>query len=47
MLLGNVDLSYKYSFYDGAVFPVGLGLSLILNGIVFARKINSMNNILT
>jgi Na+/proline symporter len=47
MLLGNVDLSYKYSFYDGAVFPVGLGLSLILNGILFARKINSMDNILT
>jgi Na+/proline symporter len=47
MLLGNVDLSYKYSFYDGAIFPVGLGLSLILNSIIFARRINSMNNILT
>jgi Na+/proline symporter len=44
--LGNVDLSYKYHFYDGAVLPIGLGLSLILNGIFFARKIN-VDNALT
>jgi len=39
-LLGNVDLSYKFHFWDGCVLPIGLGLSLILNGIFFARKIN-------
>ena len=40
-ILGNVDLSYKYHFYDGAVLPIGLGLSLILNGLFLASKINS------
>lgn len=40
-LLGNADLSYKYHFWDGAVLPVGLGLSLILNAIFFAHKINA------
>jgi Na+/pantothenate symporter len=27
-LLGNADGSYKFGFYDGAVIPIGLGLSL-------------------
>ena len=39
-LLGNADLSYKYHFYDGAVLPIGLGLSLIINGIFLAHKVN-------
>eukprot|EP00984_Skeletonema_dohrnii_P033250 scaffold29187_cov59-Skeletonema_dohrnii-CCMP3373.AAC.1 len=39
-ILGNVDLSYKFHFYDGAVLPIGLGLSLILNGVFLASKIN-------
>ncbi|CAB9519598.1 affinity choline transporter 1 [Seminavis robusta] len=39
-LLGNVDLSYKYHFWDGAVLPIGLGLSLILNGVFLAGHIN-------
>lgn len=39
-LLGNVDLSYKYSFWDGAVLPIGLGLSLLINGVFLAHKIN-------
>jgi hypothetical protein len=39
-LLGGVDFSYKYSFYDGAVVPIGLGMSLILNGIVLVPQIN-------
>ena len=39
-ILGNADLSYKYHFYDGAVIPIGLGLSLILNAVFFAGKIN-------
>lgn len=40
-LLGNADLSYKYHFFDGACLPIGLGLSLILNGIFLAGKINA------
>jgi Na+/proline symporter len=39
-LLGNVDLSYKFSYYDGVVIPIGLGLSLVLNAIFLARYIN-------
>jgi hypothetical protein len=39
-LLGNADLSYKYHFWDGAAIPIGLGLSLLLNGLFFAHKIN-------
>lgn len=38
--LGNADLSYKYHFWDGAVLPIGLGLSLILNGVFIAPTIN-------
>lgn len=40
-LLGNADLSYKYHFYDGAVIPIGLGLSLILNGLFLAHHVNN------
>eukprot|EP00339_Tiarina_fusa_P011601 CAMPEP_0117072390 /NCGR_PEP_ID=MMETSP0472-20121206/50958_1 /TAXON_ID=693140 ORGANISM="Tiarina fusus, Strain LIS" /NCGR_SAMPLE_ID=MMETSP0472 /ASSEMBLY_ACC=CAM_ASM_000603 /LENGTH=247 /DNA_ID=CAMNT_0004796487 /DNA_START=132 /DNA_END=872 /DNA_ORIENTATION=- len=39
-LLGNADLSYKFSFWDGAVIPIGLGLSLIINGLFLAGKVN-------
>lgn len=39
-LLGNVDLSYKFHFYDGAVIPIGLGFSLILNAVFLAGRIN-------
>jgi Na+/proline symporter len=46
-LLGNADLSYKYHFYDGAVLPIGLGLSLILNGVFLARHINAEHHALT
>jgi len=46
-LLGNVDLSYKYQFFDGAVIPIGLGLSLILNGLLLAAKINREEGVLT
>lgn len=42
-ILGNADLSYKYHFFDGAVLPIGLGLSLILNGLFLARHINNDN----
>jgi Na+/proline symporter len=46
-ILGNADLSYKYHFFDGAVLPMGLGLSLILNGLLLARHINAERNVLT
>jgi Sodium:solute symporter family len=46
-ILGNADLSYKYHFYDGVVLPIGLGLSLILNGLLLARHINAERNVLT
>lgn len=39
-LLGNVDFSYRYHFWDGAVIPIGLALSLVLNAIFFAAPIN-------
>ena len=45
-LLGNADLSYKYHFYDGAVLPIGLGLSLIINGVFLAHKVHD-DNVLT
>lgn len=38
-LLGNADLSYKFSFWDGAVIPIGLGTSLVLNGIFLAHHV--------
>jgi hypothetical protein len=28
--LGNVALSYKFAFWDGAMLPLGLGISLII-----------------
>jgi Na+/proline symporter len=40
---GNADLSYKYSFVNGALLPIGLGLSLILNAIFLARFIYQEN----
>ena len=40
-ILGNVDLSYKYHFFDGACLPIGLGLSLLLNGVFLANHINN------
>ena len=46
-LLGNVTYSYRYHYFDGVVLPVGLGLSLILNGIFLARHINNEENVLT
>ena len=40
--LGNLDLGYFYHWWDGAVLPIGLGLSLILNAIFFAAPLNKM-----
>jgi Na+/proline symporter len=39
-LLGNADLAYRASFFDGAAVPIGLALSLILNGLFVAPCIN-------
>lgn len=38
--LGNADLAYKFHYWDGAVLPMGLGLSLVINGLFIARHIN-------
>uniref|UniRef100_A0A383W3V0 Uncharacterized protein n=2 Tax=Scenedesmaceae TaxID=3086 RepID=A0A383W3V0_TETOB len=40
--LGNVALSYKYAFWDGAMLPLGLGISLIINGLTISGHINRM-----
>lgn len=40
--LGNIDLGYFYHWWDGACLPLGLGLSLVLNGIFFAKPLNEM-----
>eukprot|EP00746_Dinoflagellata_sp_MGD_P134621 gnl/MRDRNA2_/MRDRNA2_68479_c0_seq1.p1 gnl/MRDRNA2_/MRDRNA2_68479_c0~~gnl/MRDRNA2_/MRDRNA2_68479_c0_seq1.p1 ORF type:complete len:868 (-),score=136.05 gnl/MRDRNA2_/MRDRNA2_68479_c0_seq1:480-3083(-) len=40
--LGNLDLSYSYHWWDGGAFPIGVGLSLIINGIFFAKPLNEM-----
>lgn len=40
--LGNVVNGYKYGFWDGAVLPIGLGISLLLNGLFIAPHINKM-----
>lgn len=40
--LGNVNSAYKYGFWDGAVLPLGLGISLVLNSILLAGPINRM-----
>jgi Na+/proline symporter len=45
-LLGAATLSYKFQFWDGAVLPLGLGLSLFLNSLLLASKINA-DNVLT
>lgn len=39
-LLGNADLSYKFHFWDGAALPIGLGMSLVMNGLFLAKHIN-------
>lgn len=39
-LLGNVNMSYEHHFWDGAVIPIGLALSLLLNAIFFAAPIH-------
>lgn len=31
------------SYWDGAVLPMGLGLSLVINGIFIARHINKVH----
>lgn len=34
------------SFWDGAVLPMGLGLSLVINGLFIARHINKVGELL-
>ncbi|KAI8470481.1 MAG: Sodium:solute symporter family-domain-containing protein [Monoraphidium minutum] len=40
--LGNVALSFKFGFWDGAMLPLGLGISLILNGLTVSGYIQRM-----
>jgi len=40
--LGNLDLAYKYHFWDGAVLPLGLATSLILVGVFLAKPLHKM-----
>lgn len=42
----STNHTFSLSFWDGAVLPIGLGLSLILNGLVLAHHIN-MDEVLT
>jgi Na+/proline symporter len=46
-ILGNVTNSYRFHFFDGFVLPLGLGSSLILNGILLAPHMNREENVLT
>ncbi|EOD41976.1 hypothetical protein EMIHUDRAFT_194620 [Emiliania huxleyi CCMP1516] len=39
---GNVDLAYNYHFWDGFALPFGIGWSLVLVGIFFAKPLNDM-----
>ncbi|GBF92540.1 hypothetical protein Rsub_05154 [Raphidocelis subcapitata] len=41
--LGAVTLGYKFGWWDGAVLPIGLGISLIINGLTLAGPINRMH----
>ena len=38
----NVDLAYNYHFWDGFALPFGIGWSLVLVGIFFAKPLNDM-----
>jgi len=41
--LGNVILSYKFHFWDGAVLPIGLACCLFMNGFFLAKPLHQMN----
>jgi hypothetical protein len=40
--LGNTDLSAAGGFWAGASLPIGLALCLVLTGLFFAKRMNSM-----
>ncbi|CAE7566918.1 SLC5A7 [Symbiodinium sp. CCMP2456] len=40
--LGNLDLAYKYHFWDGAALPIGLALSLLIVGTFLAKPLHAM-----
>lgn len=33
--IGNISNAYKFAFWDGAVLPLGLGISLVLVSICY------------
>lgn len=39
-LLANAHFSFTLHLFDGAVIPIGLGLSLVLNAVFLAARIN-------
>jgi Sodium:solute symporter family len=41
LLHPSTRILYKFHYYDGAVIPIGLGLSLFLNSFILAGKINT------
>jgi Na+/proline symporter len=47
VLLGNVDLSYKYSWWDGAVLPLGIAVFLFINTFTLAGKMNAEPHAIT
>lgn len=40
--LGNTDLSASFGFWSGASLPIGLAICLVLTGLFFAKRMNSM-----
>jgi solute:Na+ symporter, SSS family len=40
--LGNVSLVYQFGFWSGAVIPIGLGISLLLTGLFYGKRLNKM-----
>lgn len=41
--LGNVALVYQFGFWAGAAIPIGLATTLIITGIFYAKRVNSMS----
>ncbi len=40
--LGNVSLVYQFGFWAGAAIPIGLGISLLLTGAFYGKRLNKM-----
>jgi solute:Na+ symporter, SSS family len=40
--LGAITLIYQFGFWAGVVIPIGLGICLLLTGLIFGKKLNTM-----